>query len=189
LRGFAARPDGVDRFQHDMRRVFRYAEALGVRFVHVMAGEGQGEKCFKTMVSNLKWAARNAPKGMTLTIEPLNPTDMPGYFLADYDLAARVLDAVKKPNVRLQFDSYHAQMIHGDAVAVWERYGLRAAHVQVGDAPGRVAPGEGKTKMQALFRAVAASGYTGWISAEYHPGDRPTEESLRWMKKFPARAA
>lgn len=184
LRGFAARPGGQDRFRHDMRRVFRYAQALGAEIVHVMSGDGEGEACFGAMVENLKWAARQAPKGLTLTIEPLNPQDMPGYFLNDYALAAQVLDAVKKPNVRLQFDSYHAQVIHGDAVEVWRRYGLRAAHVQVGDAPGRQAPGHGKIDFRALLDAIAASGYAGWISAEYNPGDKLTEESLRWMKKF-----
>lgn len=188
LRGFAARPGGEERFKHDMRRVFRYAEALGVQIVHVMSGDGRGQECFDTMVENLKWASRQAPKELTLTIEPLNGKDMPGYFLDDYALAARVLDAVKKPNVRLQFDSYHAQVIHGDAVEVWKRYGLRAAHVQIADAPGRVAPGKGKVPFGKLLSAIAASDYAGWISAEYHPGDRPTEESLRWMKKFRAAA-
>lgn len=181
-RGFAARVGGEERFQHDMRRVFRYAEALGVAFVHVMSGEGEGEAAFDTLVSNLKWAARQAPKTVTLTIEPLNNNDMPGYFLNDYTLAARVLDAVKKPNVRLQYDSYHAQVIHGDALEIWRRYGLRAAHVQIGDTPGRIAPGSGEIDFSALMGLFDEAGYEGWISAEYHPGDQPTEATLRWMK-------
>jgi hydroxypyruvate isomerase len=183
-RGFAAREGGEERFQHDMRRVFRYAEALGVKFVHVMSGEGAGEAAFETFVGNLKWASRAAPKGVTLTIEPLNTKDMPGYFLNDYALAARVLDAVRKSNVRLQYDSYHAQMIHGDALEVWRRYGLRAAHVQIGDAPGRVAPGLGEVDFPGLLALIDESGYAGWMSAEYHPGGTPTEDTLRWMKGF-----
>ena len=184
LRGFAARPGGEDRFRHDMRRVFRYAQALGVEMVHVMSGDGKGEACFDAMLDNLKWASRQAPKDVTLTIEPLNAEDMPGYFLNDYELAARVLDAVRKPNVRLQFDSYHAQTIHGDAVEVWQRHGRRAAHIQVGDAPGRAPPGTGKVDFDALLAAIATSGYDGWISAEYNPGTKFTEDSLRWVKKF-----
>ena len=107
---------------------------------------------------------------------------MPDYFMSDYALAARVLDAVKKPNVRLQYDSYHAQMIHGDALDVWRRYGLRAAHVQIGDTPGRVAPGLGEIDFATLNELIDASGYDGWISAEYHPGNQPTENTLRWMR-------
>lgn len=188
-RGFAAVPSAVGRFQHDMRRVFRYAQAMRVGLVHVMAGAGEGDAAFETFVSNLKWAARQAPKGITLTIEPLNTEDNPGYFLNDYALAARVLDAVKKPNVRLQFDSYHAQAIHGDAVHIWRRYGLRAAHVQIGDTPGRVAPGRGGVDFGALVGALHDGGYDGWVSAEYHP-DRPqTELSLGWMRMLFGRKA
>ncbi len=182
IRGFAATIGGQARFQHDMRRAFRYAEALGVKFIHVMTGEGEGQAAFDTVVENLKWASRQAPKGITLTIEPLNRQDMPGYFLCDYPLAAKVLDAVKKPNVRLQYDSYHAQMIHGDALEIWRRFGLRAAHVQIGDAPGRVPPGKGAVDFTALLDLMDASGYDGWISAEYHPDEIQTENTLRWMK-------
>lgn len=183
VRGFAANPDRRERFQHDFRRVMRYAEVLGVKHVHVMAGEGTGDVAFSTFVENLRWAARMAPKGMTLTIEPLNPVDAPGYFLNDFALAARVLDAVKKPNVRLQYDAYHAQMIHGNAVDVWQRYGLRAAHVQISDGPGRGAPGDGEIDFAALFKAMDETGYDGWISAEYKVDSDQTEKTLGWRSR------
>ncbi len=183
-RGFAARVGGEARFQHDMRRAFRYADALEASVVHVMSGDGHGEASFETLVSNLKWAARNAPKGLTLTIEPLNATDFPNYYLNDYALAAKVLDAVKRPNLRLQYDSYHAQMIHGDALEIWRRYGLRAAHIQIADAPGRVAPGRGDINFRPLLKEIAQSGYEGWISAEYKPQAAQTEKELDWVKKL-----
>lgn len=183
VRGFAAIPAGVERFQYDMKRVFRYAEALGARQIHVMAGEAEGEEAFETLVANLRWASRAAPKNTTLLIEPLNTQDFPGYFLNDYALAARALDAVKKPNVRLQFDAYHAQMIHGDAVEIWARYGLRAAHVQIADTPGRTMPGSGEIDFPALFDGIREQGYDGWISAEYKPDEALTEKTLCWMTR------
>jgi hydroxypyruvate isomerase len=187
-RGFAARPGGEARFQHDMRRAFRYADTLEASVLHVMSGDVTGdnprEACFETLVKNLKWASRQAPKGLTLTIEPLNPTDFPQYYLNDYTLAAKVLDAVKRPNIRLQYDSYHAQVIHGDALEIWRRYGLRAAHIQIADAPGRVAPGLGEIDFRALLKAIAQSGYDGWISAEYTPQAPQTETELDWVKKL-----
>ncbi len=183
-RGFAAIPGGRDRFRHDMKRSFRYAETLGVQFLHVMAGNSNGPDAFDAMVENLRWASRNAPKGLTLTIGPFSKADMPGYFLSDYRMTARILDAVRKPNVRLQYDSYQADMIHGDAVEIWRRFGLRAAHVQLGDSPGPVAPFEGTIDFAMLFREIENSGYQGWISAHYKPGQRATEESLRWIKKL-----
>ena len=179
---FAATPNQECRFQHDMRRVYRYAEVLQVPTITVRAGDGDSDVCCDTMVRNLKWASRNAPKGVVLTIEPVNKTDSPGSFLHSYEQAAKMLDAVKKPNIRLQFDSFQAQMIHGDAINVWQRFGLRAAHVQLSDTPGRAAPGEGDIDFRTLVDEIRKSDYSGWVSADYLPGDRQTEGSLRWMK-------
>lgn len=182
-RGFAAMPDRAELFRRDMIRAFQYAEALGVTFIHVMAGEAAGDSAFDPFVRNLIWAANAAPKGVTLTIEPLNPTAMPGYFLNDYALAKRILDKVAMPNVGLQYDSYHAQMIHGDAVEVFDTYRELILHAQIGDTPDRGAPGSGDVDFYALFARMKESGYQGWISGEYHPRGR-TEESLGWLSKL-----
>ncbi|APE44922.1 hydroxypyruvate isomerase [Sulfitobacter alexandrii] len=181
-RGFAAQPDMVDRFRHDMRRAFRYAGALGVPMIHVMAGEAEGDTARATFIDNLRWAAAEAPSGMTLTIEPLNPVAMPGYFLNDYAVASDILTELALPNVALQYDSYHAQMIHGDAVAVLDAYRDFVVHVQIGDSPDRSAPGSGQVDFAKLFARLEATGYRGYVSAEYHPGG-PTEKTLSWMNR------
>lgn len=177
--GFAALPGGEARFAHDMRRVWRYVEALRPRMVHVMAGEGEGRAAAKAFVANLRHAAAEVPPGVTLMIEPLCPQAKPGYFLNDYAQAAELLAAVDAPNVALQFDSFHAQMIHGDAVAVFEEYRPLIRHVQLGDAPERGAPGSGDVDFDGLFAALRA-GYDGFVSGEYIPG-APTERSLGWV--------
>lgn len=186
---FASTPGQDGRFQHDMRRVYRYADVLRVPIINVRVGRGTQEACFETVVQNLKWAARTAPKGVTLTIEPRNTIDDPGFFLSDYGLAAKILDTVKKPNLRLQFDSYQAQMIHGDVLDTWRRYGLRTGHVQLGDTPGRIALGEGEIDFPALIAEIQNSEYSGWVSADYIPGDRQTEASLAWMKRVLPKAS
>jgi 2-dehydrotetronate isomerase len=178
--GYAARPGGTDRFQRDIRRVLRYGDVLDVGLIHVMAGYAKGDEARATFVENLRWAADYAP-GQQFTIEPLNSGDQPGYFLDDYNLAAEVLDAVDRPNVGLQYDAYHAQVIHGDAAQVWDAFGNRAVHVQIGAAPGRCEPGTGPIDFDALFQAIDTSGYQGWVSAEYTPSTTRTEDSLGWM--------
>lgn len=179
-RGFAADPAVVDRFRRDIRRSFRYAEALGASFLHVVSGKGEGAECRRCMVDNLRWAAAAAPEGLTLTIEPLNPVSMPGYFMCDYDLAADVLDAVDAPNVGLQYDSFHAQMIHGDAVQVFEDHAAKVCHIQIGDTPERGAPGTGAVAFDRLFERIAAAGYDGWIAGEYQT-EGATDGTLGWM--------
>lgn len=181
-RGFAAEPEMSARFEKDITRAFRFAEALGASFIHVMAGTAEGPAAQAMMVRNLSWAAARAPEGMTLTLEPLNPQSMPGYFLNNYDLAANILSAIDAPNVALQYDSFHAQMIHGDAVATFERHRDLVAHVQFGDAPDRSPPGSGTVDFPALLDAMKTAQYVGWVSGEYHPGAK-TEKTLDWMKK------
>lgn len=179
--GYGAVPGGEGRFEHDIKRALRYAGELRPTFIHIMAGYTKDESAEATFVRNLQWAADLAPE-QSFTIEPLNPGDQPGYFLDDYTLAARILDAVDRPNVGLQYDSYHAEVIHGDALQIWETYKDRSTHVQIGAAPARSEPGTGPTDFPALFAAIDASSYAGWVSAEYHSSTARTEDSLHWLK-------
>lgn len=181
-RGFAAQPQMVDRFRSDMKRAFRYAKELRVGMIHVMTGEAEGDAARATCIDNMRWAAHEAPEGLTLTLEPLNEVTKPGYFLNDYALAADILAQVDAPNVGLQYDSFHAQMIHGDAVAVYDRYQALIRHVQIGDSPDRGAPGTGTVDFAALFARLEATGYQGYASGEYHPTGA-TEKTLNWMTR------
>lgn len=180
-RGFAACPGLEDRCAYDTRRAFRYATALNAQYVHVMAGVAEGDAARQTMVSNLKAICAKAPEGLTLTIEPLNPKSAPDYFLNDYALAADIIAEVNAPNLGLQFDSFHAQVIHGDARKVFAQYRPLVQHIQIGDAPDRTPPGSGDVDFDGLFSDIAASAYEGWISAEYTPGTQ-TEKTLAWLQ-------
>ena len=178
--GYAAIPKGTERFQNDIRRALRYADVLRPGLIHIMSGYSSGPRALTRFVENLRWAADIAPQ-QKFTIEPLNPVSQPDYFLSDYDLAADVLDRVSRPNVGLQFDSFHAQMIHGDALTVWDRFYDRVVHAQIGAAPDRSEPGRGPAGFHRLFDAMDSCGYSGWVSAEYTPSTTQTSESLGWM--------
>ena len=179
-RGFAAIPGGEERFRRDFERSLRFAQALRARHIHVMAGKAEGAGASRTYVENLKWACDRAPHA-SLLIEPINPTDMPGYFLADYDLAAEVIDKVGAPNIGLQLDAYHAHRITGDLVSCWEAHLPRIRHIQIAGAPGRHEPRIGEIDYADFFRRVDAAGYRGWVSAEYTPLTT-TEAGLRWLR-------
>ncbi len=178
--GFAAVPGGEARFQSDVKRVLRYAEILRPGLIHLMAGYSSGSQAFGCFVKNLQWAADFAPQQI-FTIEPLNPVSQPDYFLNDYALAAEVLERVDRPNIGLQFDSFHAHMIHGDAHSVWENYHPDIIHVQIGAAPDRAEPGHGPTDFRHLFEVIDQCGYGGWVSAEYTPSTARTADSLGWL--------
>lgn len=179
-RGFAALPGGEGRFRHDFTRALRFAKVLGAEHLHIMAGRARGLVAHRTFVENLKWAAAQAP-GQSLTIEPINNTDMEGYFLNDFALAAEVIAEVGAPNLALQYDAYHAQMITGDAEQVWAEYGHLVRHIQVGGYPGRHEPVGGEIDYPKFFKALDVIGYKGWVSGEYHPTGN-TVDGLDWLK-------
>ena len=178
--GYAAVPGGEARFQSDIRRVLRYADMLRPQLIHIMSGIASGPDALDCFVNNLQWVADFAPQ-QHFTIEPLNPVSQPGYFLNDYDLAVEVLDRVNCPNLGLQYDSFHAHMIHGDAQAIWDRFHPRVVHAQIGAAPDRSEPGRGPTDFARLFAAIDTVGYRGWVSAEYTPSTPRSLDSLGWM--------
>ncbi|MBT9384023.1 TIM barrel protein [Pseudooceanicola sp. CBS1P-1] len=184
--GFAAVPGGQQRFQHDFRRALRYAQTLKAEHIHVMSGAAWGDQALDTMVANLKWACAHAPE-QSLTIEPMNAEDLPGYFMCSFRLAMEVLEAVDAPNLSLQFDTYHVHRITGDVLASWTRFGAHVGHVQVAGVPDQGEPDEGaEIDFAAFYAALGASGYTGWVGADYRPRRR-TSEGLGWLEA--ARAA
>lgn len=178
--GFAAVPGLQDRFRRDFDRTLRFAQVLKPQHIHIMAGAAEGPGAEQTLVENLRWAANRVPR-QSLTIEPINRADMPGYFLVDFDLAVRVLDAVAAPNLSLQFDAYHAHRITGDVMGAWDAHGHRVTHVQIAGFPGRHEPLGGGIDYPAFFAHIDAGSYRGWVSAEYAPR-AATTAGLGWMR-------
>lgn len=181
-RGFAAVPEETDRFRRAFKRALRYAGALGAGHLHIMSGAAEGAEAERVFIENLSWAAAEAPR-QSLTIEPINRHDMPGYFLSDYDLAMRVLEAVNAPNLSLQFDAYHAHRITGDVLGTWDRVKSHVRHIQTSGFPGRHEPLGGEIDYPAFFAALKRDDYGGWVSAEYHPEGR-TEDGLAWLETY-----
>lgn len=180
---YPAIPGGEAGFRATMEQVLTRAAILRPDAIHVMAGYTDDPRAEETFVANLQGLADRAPE-QRFTIEPLNPVDQPGYVLTDYPRAARVLERANRPNLGLQYDSYHAHQIHGDALATWHRYAPLTRQIQLGAPPDRSEPrlDRGPVDFPALLAAIEASGYDGWIGAEYNPSTARTEDSLGWMK-------
>ncbi len=183
-RGCACQPGQQAKFRAEIDRAIDYAGALACPRLHIMAGlvpEGvtpaEAEAVF---IDNLGWAAeRLAGAGVVGLIEPINPIDMPGYGLSRLDQAERVLAAVGHDNLRLQYDVYHMAMMGEDVVHQFMRLLPIIDHVQIADKPGRHEPGSGGIDFPAVFAAIRASGYQGWVGAEYLPTAR-TSMGLGW---------
>lgn len=184
-RGFAAIPGEERRFREGFLRAAELAARLGAARIHVMAGVAKGPVAEQTYRENLAWACTQAPT-QKLTIEPINPDDMPGYFLNDFDQAARILEDLALPQIGLQFDVWHAARIHGQASAVWAAHRGRVTHVQIAGFPHRNEPGGGGFDLPGLCAELDATKDDIWIAAEYRP-TRATVHGLMWLHALKSR--
>ena len=185
-RGFAAVPGQETRFRDSFLRGADLASRLGAARLHVMSGVAKGPQAEQVFVENLAWAAAQAPD-QRLVIEPLNPADMPGYFLNGFDQAARILQDVGLPQIGLQFDLWHAARIHGNAATVWATHRDRVSHVQIAGFPQRHEPGGGGFDLTALCREIDSLDRDIWVAAEYRPS-RATVHGLMWLTALKGRA-
>ncbi len=187
-RGTACDPDRIEEFRAGVERAREYAGVLGVPRVNCLAGlireDIPEEDQWQTLVENVSHAAEAlAADGRTLLVEPVNTDDIPGFFLSRTSEAARLLDDVGAPNLRIQFDFYHVQKMEGNLCERFDGLLDRIAHVQVADNPGRHEPGSGEIDYAFVFAHIDRSGYDGWVGLEYAPeGD--TRSSLGWLERY-----
>jgi hydroxypyruvate isomerase len=187
-RGLACLPDRVSEFRDGVGLAIEYATALKCPRLNCLAGiptvDVAQEARFQTLVSNVRFAADAAQKaGIKLLLEALNATDMPGFCLATTKQVQDVLKAVNHPNVYIQYDIYHMQIMEGNLTKTIGQNIERIAHMQLADVPGRHEPGTGEINYEFLFRAIDEMGYKGWIGCEYNPLGS-TESGLDWVKKY-----
>lgn len=198
-KGLACLPGREAEFRAGIATALRYAEALACPRVHVMAGlvpaGSERAQLRPTYVANLRWAAREAAKqGVKLLLEPINTRDIPGFFLNRQDHAHELVVEIGEPNVQVQMDLYHCQVVEGD-VAMKIRHYLptgRVGHFQIAGAPQRHEPDLGELNYPHLFDVIdevaAACGWDGWVGCEYRParGAQPggTSEGLAWLRRL-----
>jgi hydroxypyruvate isomerase len=187
-RGIAALPGREAEFRASVDTALRYARALGTPTLHAMCGlvPGGADRgaARATYVANLRFAASAlAAEGRTLVIEPINGRDMPGYFLQRQDEAHALREEVGAPNLLVQMDLYHAQIVEGDLTVKLRRWAKHVGHVQIASVPDRHEPDHGEVYWPHVFALLDELGYAGWIGCEYRPaGD--TVAGLGWFDRY-----
>jgi len=197
-RGMACLPGREGEFREGVVRALGYAQALACPRVHVMAGlvpAGQERESLRaTYVANLRWAARQAAaQGVSLMIEPINTRDIPGFFLNRQDHAHELIAEIGEPNVQVQMDLYHCQIVEGDVAMKIRQYlpTGRVGHFQIAGVPQRHEPDVGELNYGYLFQVIdevsAQCGWQGWVGCEYRParGAEPggTTAGLAWKAR------
>ncbi len=196
-KGIACQPGREAEFRTAFALALGYAAALGCPRIHVMAGLLPAgvprEAARMTYIANLRHAAAEAAKqNVDVLIEPINTRDIPGFFLNRQDDAHTIVQEVDAPNLKVQFDLYHCQVVEGDVAMKIRQYlpTGRVGHFQIAGVPERHEPDVGEMNYPYLFQVIdetaAQCGWQGWVGAEYRParGAQPggTSAGLGWMR-------
>lgn len=184
--GLASVPGKTAEYAAAIIECLAYARALKVRCVNVLPGRcvnsGLRQDYLATLKRNLIMTAKNlSPLGITTTLEAINRFDMPDFLIATGREMLEVLEEVKHPAIKAQFDVYHMTRMGVDVTGFIRRHADKIGHLQFADVPGRHEPGTGRVPFDAVFDAIQQSGYVGWVGAEYHPS-RKTSSTLNWFR-------
>jgi 2-dehydrotetronate isomerase len=178
----------------------KYAEALNCPRLHMMAGllpenalstAENKANTRQTYINNARVASQSVAKqGINLLLEPINTRNIPGFFLNRQDEAHALIAEIGQPNVKVQMDLYHCQIVEGD-VAMKIRQFMptgNVGHFQIAGVPERHEPDIGEMNYPYLFDLIDNLGYDGWIGCEYIPklGGQPngTSSGLGWLKPY-----
>lgn len=185
-RGLAALPERFEEMRRGVETALVYAQATGVKRIHLMAGlaDCNDPKVQAAYRRSVEFAAGElAKRNIDLLLEPINGRNMPGYFLNDFDRAAAIIAAVGAANVKLQFDIYHRQIIHGDVAMGLRKFAPLVGHVQIASVPSRHEPDGEELNYPYLFDLLDELNYQGFVGCEYNPRGR-TLDGLGWFSKY-----
>jgi hydroxypyruvate isomerase len=158
---------------------YRWKDADDPKSGEISRDEGAANcvKGFKQLMGHAE------KKGVTVCLEHLNTRDSshpmkghPGYQGDDLDWIADIIRKVDSPRLKLLFDIYHVQIMHGDLIRRIEQNKDIIGHVHTAGNPGRGELDETQEINYApVMRKLLAIKYTGYVGQEFIPTRNPRE--------------
>ena len=132
------------------------------------------------MLEGVSETAKLAEKyDVTLILEPLNTRyDHEGYWMDHSDIGADLCRKINSPKVKLLFDCYHMQIMHGDLVRYIQKHIDVIGHFHSAGVPGRHELFGSEINYPRIAAETDKLGYTGHFGLEYFP-ELPSAESLK----------
>jgi len=168
----SAQPEVRARGVDYLRRCVERAAELGACLVcgplyaglGVMTGGRRTEEEWNRAVEGLRLVARAAESlGVTLCIEPLNRFET--YFLNTLEDASRLVHAIGAPNVRIHFDTFHANIEERQPALDLRSAAPDIGHVHISE-NDRGIPGTGHVDWRGILSVLREAGYNGWLTIE-----------------------
>ena len=185
-RGLLALAGREDDCRASIHQAVAAAGILGTHLLNVLGGvlpdHGTRHAALSTAAENLRACAPAArAAGVTLLVEAINWSDVPGYAFPTIATVLELVEKVDHPAVGIQFDTYHVGKMGGDILSEADRSRDHIRHVQVADVPGRHEPGTGSLPLPEFFELLGTF-YDGVIGLEYHPRTS-TVDGLQWLPR------
>ena len=186
--GLAGVPGKEIEFRQAVDQAIRYAAALQVPSVNILAGKQPLDAdllpCLNTLSANLKMACHMlSDKGIQPVFEMINSTDMPRFLVQNIAQAQEMLEAVQHPALKMQYDCYHMAMMGENVLEGLQENIDFIGHIQFADTPGRQEPGTGKMDYSTIFEWLKNSSYSGYTAAEYRPS-QASAQTFAWKAQY-----
>jgi hydroxypyruvate isomerase len=178
-KGFAQKDEHEECINVLRQRIDQCSDA-GFEKVITFSGFRRGlttEDATKNTVDGLKKIVGYAEKkNVTLCIEMLNSRvhiDMrghPDYFCDNVDMTVDIIKQIGSERMKLLFDIYHVQIMHGDIIRRVQQYHPYIAHYHTAGNPGRNEIDDTQEICYPpIMEAILATGYTGYVGQEFVP--------------------
>ena len=186
--GLAGIPGQEIAFHQALLHAIDYAKALHVPSLNILAGKQPLNAdllpCLNTLTENLKIACRLCQEhNIQPVFEMINGTDMPRFLVQNIAQAQDILEAVKHPALKMQYDCYHMAMMGEDVLQALQENIDFIGHIQFADCPNRHEPDTANIAYSEIFNWINTSNYKGFIAAEYKPSNS-SMLSFEWKKKY-----
>ena len=163
-----------------LRKRIEECAAAGVERVITFSGFRRGlsdEVALRNMVDGLKKIVGFAEeKKVTLCLEMLNSrvaTNMkghPDYFCDDMERSVEICRRIGSERMKVLFDIYHVQIMHGDVITRLKQHLPYVAHVHTAGVPGRNEIDDTQEiNYPPIMRALVDLGYKGFVGQEFIP--------------------
>jgi len=173
------------KFLEDFKTNIKAAAEYKWPNVICMAGDREGisddegmDNCHVILTEAVKIAE---DAGVTICMELLNSkVNHPGYMCDKSAWGFELCRRVGSPRFKLLYDIYHMQIMEGDLIATIKNNIKMIGHFHTAGVPGRHELDENQEiYYPAVMRAIAESGYQGYVAHEYSPTRDPMESLVQ----------
>ncbi len=178
-------PNNHAKLQSMYPELLKKAADAGIPNVICFSGNrnGKGEQeGLDNCARGLEKLAKEAEKaGVNLVMELLNSkVDHKDYQCDHTEWGVKLAEKIASPRFKLLYDIYHMQIMEGDVIATIRKYQQYIAHYHTAGVPGRHEIDENQElNYHGIMKAIAATGYTGFVAQEFIPVVQNQLDTLR----------